>query len=321
MRSWSPINAVRALVAIAVLSAASVGCSGGADALGSSGAIAAETTTGPSGSSGGAHPSTSDPWTQAPRMRDFDSAGFSDPTTIDNPWFPMVPGRRLVWKGHAFEKGRRVSRKVVFIATDMTKVVGGVETRVIQELDFDDGVLSEKEIAFFAQDDKGNIWQMGQFPEELAGEDILKTPIWIHGVRDARAGVSMKGHPVLGLPSYAQGLGPDVGWNDRAETFALDSHACSALDCYTGVMVVREFNPGERNASQLKYYAQGIGTVRVDWRGSGEKEREEMVLVSISRLDVRGLARLDRDVLDQDHLGFELSPKVYGVTDAIEPAA
>jgi hypothetical protein len=210
---------------------------------------------------------------------------------------------------------------VVFTATDMTKIVAGVRARVIQELDFDDGELGEQEIAFFAQDDDGNVWQLGQFPEEIEHGEVVATPIWIHGAHDAHAGVTMKGHPIVGTPSYAQGWGPEFGWNDRAETFAVDTRTCSAIACYTGVMVAREYNPGEPHAAQLKYYASGVGNVRVGWRGSGEKEREELVLVSITRLSADELRALDRDVLAQDARGYEAMPDVYGTTEPIEPAS
>jgi hypothetical protein len=253
------------------------------------------------------------------RLRDFHTASFGDPTTIDNPWHPAVPGRRLVFRGHALDRGERVSRKVVIIATGLTKVISGVETRVIRELDFDDGALVEKELTFYAQDDDGNIWQVGEFPEEVEDGEVVKTPIWIDGARGAHAGVAMPGHPVLGTPSYPEGLGPDVGWNDRAEIFAMDTRTCSALACYTGVMIVREFNPGEPQRSQLKYYAPGVGHVRVGWRGAKEDEREELVLVSLTRLGRAELARLHADVLEQDAYGYEVSPRVYGTTDPIEP--
>jgi hypothetical protein len=203
----------------------------------------------------------------------------------------------------------------------MTKVIAGVRTRVVQELDFDDGVLGERELVFLAQDDDGNVWQVGEFPEEVEDGEITKTPMWIHGAHGARAGVMMKAVPIVGTPSYAEGWGPQFGWNDRGETFAVDARTCSAIACYTGVMVVREYNPDEANAAQLKYYAPGVGAVRVGWRGSAEEEREELALVSITRLGAGELADLDREVLAQDARGYEAMPDVYGTTEPIQPPA
>ena len=36
---------------------------------------------------------------------DFDPANFSNPTAVTNPYFPLVPGTRFTWKGHALDEG------------------------------------------------------------------------------------------------------------------------------------------------------------------------------------------------------------------------
>jgi hypothetical protein len=210
----------------------------------------------------------------------------------------------------------------VSVDTNLTKEIAGIQTRVVLERDYNDGELVERDVLFFAQDDAGNVWQLGEFPAELEGGRVVKTPIWIHGIRGARAGAAMQSEPGVGTPSYAGGWGPAVGWNDRSRVIATDERTCVPVACYTNVLVVREFNPDEPGASQLKLYASGVGNVRVGWRGPKEEEREELVLVRMEMLDTSELARAHREVLEQDREGFEVSPKVYGTTSRIEaPAA
>src|SRR5256885_7684601 len=124
-------------------------------------------------------------------------------------WFPLKPGTRLVYAGTTIEDdGKAVPRRLVSIVTDLTKVIGGVRTVVVWDVDYKDGQLAETEIAFFAQDNDGNVWLLGEYPEEWEGGKFLKAPVWLHGREEARAGIAMKAKPQVGTPSYAQARGP-----------------------------------------------------------------------------------------------------------------
>jgi hypothetical protein len=252
--------------------------------------------------------------------KDFASATFSDSTNIDNPWLPLTPGTRWTWQGHAYDGKDRVRRKVVITVTDLTKVIGGVRAVVVYDLDYNDGRVEEAEIALFAQDDEGNVWHFGQYPEEYEDGEIVKTPTWIAGFEGARAGIAMKGDPQMGTPSYAQGWGPAVGWNDRAKTAEMGAETCVPVACYPDVLVVREFSRTEPGAFQTKYYAPGIGNVRVGWGGPNEEEREEMVLVDLDHLDADAMAELRTTVLEQETRAYRISKDVYGKTPPMEQA-
>lgn len=250
---------------------------------------------------------------------DFDPANFSRPIDVTNPWFPLVPGTRFTWEGHATDDDERVDRKVIFTVTDLTKVVDGVRTIVAWDRDYNDGELEEVELAFFAQDDDGNVWHFGQYPEELDGRTIVKTPTWIAGLHGARAGITMQAYPRLDTPSYAEGWGgSDVNWTDRGQVDQLGQQTCVPVDCYTGVLVIDEFNPEEPGAHQLKYYARQVGGVRVGWRGAQEEEREVLVLVAYEHLSPAEMDGLRRIVLAQEARAYRISPNVYGQTQPID---
>lgn len=142
-------------------------------------------------------PTPSDPIS----AEDFDPDNFGDPTVVDNPFFPLRPGTQFRWEGHATDGGERISRAVVFTVTDLTKVIGGVRTVVAWDRDYNDGHLDEVELAFFAQDDDGNVWHFGQYPEEYDGREIVKTPTWIAGLEGARPGVPCRRCTRRGRPA------------------------------------------------------------------------------------------------------------------------
>jgi hypothetical protein len=90
------------------------------------------------------------------------------------------------------------------------------------------------------------------------------------------------------------------------------------VDCYGDVLVMREFGLDLPGASQLKYYAPGVGTVRIGWMGPNEEEREEMVLVSIERLTTEEMDELRDTVIAQDQRGYDWVPELYGATSPVE---
>jgi hypothetical protein len=194
---------------------------------------------------------------------EFDPANFSDSTNIDNEWFPLVPGNKLVLKGLA--DGRH--RRVVFIATDLTKVINGVRTVVMWNRDYQSGRLAESELAFFAQDDDRNVWNLGRYVEEYDNGQFTGAPnTWIAGIADAEGGVHMPGEPEAGGPEYAQGFAPDIDFLDCAKVVAKDEGGplCVPLDCYEHILVTEVTSPLDAGSGhQRKYHAKDIGIVQI----------------------------------------------------------
>jgi hypothetical protein len=250
----------------------------------------------------------------------YDAARFSHPTTIDNPWQPLQPGMQFVYMGRTIEGTERVGHRLVSTVTDLTKVIDGVRTVVVWDRDFSAGQLVEAEIAFFAQDDAGNVWELGEHPEAYENGKIVESPTWIHGVDRARAGIFMKAAPRAGTPSYSLGLGPAVGFTDRARVLAVRDRTCIPARCFSRVLLVDEFNPDQPGKHQLKYYAPGVGNVRVGWSGTKEDSKETLVLVAIERLGARGMAKARSEALKLEASAYRTTRSVYGHTTPAEAA-
>lgn len=257
--------------------------------------------------------------TAAPHVRaeDYDRRRFDASTRIDNRWFPLTPGTRLVYEGSTIEEGRRTPHRVVSTVTDLTKVIDGVRNVVVWERDFAAGRLVEAELALIAQDRDGAVWRFGEYPEEYENGKLVATPAWIHGLQGAKAGISMQARPRTGTPSYAQGLGPKVDWKDRAKILKVDHRTCVPTGCYDDVVVADEFTREEPGAHQLKYYAPGLGNVRVGWRGN-DPSKETLVLTDIRRLDAQGMARARTEALKLEDRAYRISTDVYARTPRAE---
>jgi hypothetical protein len=251
----------------------------------------------------------------------IDLSKFSAPTMVTNAWFPLAPGQHWIYTGAATIDGERLSRKVELTITDLTKEIGGVRSVVAYELDYTDGILGEAEIVLWAQDDDGVVWRMGEYPEVYEDGELVETPVWIHGFEGALAGIAMQPEPQPYTPSYAQGWGPAVEWNDRGRIFEVGSLTCVKAGCFKDVLVIDEFSRDEPDAHQLKYYARGFGNVRVGWAGAREQEQEVLGLVKFEMLSAAALGRVRTATLAQDARGYTTSPKVYGQTEPAQPPA
>jgi hypothetical protein len=250
---------------------------------------------------------------------DFAKAKFDRSTTIDNKWFPLKPGTQLHYMGSSVEDGQRLHHRVVFTITDMTKVIDGIEAVVAWDRDYTTGKLVEEELVFFAQDNDGNVWHLGQYPEVFENGKLVETPAWITGLKGARAGVFVRANPRLGSSDYSQGFAPKpINWIDRARVYKTGVHTCVPAGCFDDVTVLEEFELDKPDAFQLKYHAPGVGDVRVGWRGAGEDTRETLVLERIVHLDADGLAEARAEAMRLEARAYRFSKYVYGQT---EPAS
>jgi hypothetical protein len=256
-----------------------------------------------------------DPKAASKQFEDFNPAGFTRPTQITNAWMPLKPGTRFVYEGRNVEDdGTVVPHRLVINVTDLTKVIGGVPSLVTWDLDYSDGELVEAELAFYAQDDGGTVWRMGEYPEEYEDGKVIQTPAWIHGVEKAVAGIEMRAEPQPGTPSYSQGWGPGVGFTDRAQVDQTGQKIKGPMGSYDDVLVIAEVSGAETDAQQLKYFARGVGNVGVAWRGKGEKTKETLDLVKVEQLSPAELAKVRAEALKLEKSAYARSKNVYAPT-------
>jgi len=251
------------------------------------------------------------------QLRDFDPASFPALPKIDNEWNPLLPGHELVLEGRSTIEGQRGKHEIIATATDLTKVIDGVRTTVVWERDVSRGQLLESEIYFAAQDVDGNVWLLGEYPAEYEDGKFAKAPdVWIAGVAGARAGVSMRADPQTGTSSYLQGLAPAVEFKDRAKVARTGLRNCVPFDCFDDVLLIREWAPLEpQEGFQLKYYAPGVGNMRVG--AEGGKQQEILVLTDARTADAAGMAEARAAALELEAHAYEGS-KVYRTTAPLE---
>ena len=257
--------------------------------------------------------------TAGKEVEDFYPNNFARPTVIDNPWFSVKPGMQSVFEGYTDEGGQAVHHRVVHSVTDLTKVIGGVRTVVVWIVDYSNDQLIEKEVCFYAQDDGGTVWYLGEHPEVYKDGQFVEAPTWIHGLAGASAGIKMKAKPQLGMPDYSSGWGPGVGFTDRALIYQMGQRISVPFGNYEDTLVIAESSQTEPNAFQLKSFARGVGTVRIGWRGA-DATHETLELVDRVKLSPEALAQVRVAALELEKHAYEFSKDVYAQTSPAESA-
>ena len=251
--------------------------------------------------------------------KDFDRGDFPAAAKVDNRWYPLTPGTQYVLEGRSSRGRGRLPHRVVFTVTDLTKVVDGVRSMVMFDRDYNGGVLAEAELAFHAQDEAGNVWNMGEYPEEYEDGKFSGAPdTWLTGTAAAKAGILMRVAPRTGTSSYSQGVAPAIEFSDKAKVSRTGAKTCVPAGCYDDVLVTDEWNPSEPDAHQLKFYAQGVGNVRVEFSGGKEKEHETLVLTKVAHLDDGAMAEIRAQSLKLDKRAYTAAKDVYGHTQPAE---
>jgi hypothetical protein len=257
--------------------------------------------------------------TSCAEVQKFTSASFPSVPRINNTYQPWVPGMQFVLDGFVTgDDGLQHPHQIETTVTNFTKVINGVRTLVVFDRDFQDGVLQESEVFFQAQAADGAVWNIGEYPEEYENGVLAGAPsTWITGVERAKGGIGMLAHPTLGSPAYAQGIATSVGFFDCAVVYATGQHTCVPVRCYDSVLVTDEWAPRDlAGGHQRKFYAAGVGTVRVE--AVGGVDPEVLQLTRAARVCGATLTRVLDAVVAQDLRGYAVSPHVYGTTPPIQ---
>jgi hypothetical protein len=205
----------------------------------------------------------------------LDPADFT--TKITNPWWPMKPGSRWVYRETDSEGTKQ---RVVVTVTKRTKLIAnGVMARVVHDVVTEGGKPVEVTDDWYAQDKRGNIWYLGEATTDYEnGKPVSTEGSFEAGVDGAQAGVIMPARPRPGLSYRQEYLKGEA--EDKARIVSLREKAEVPAGFYRRALMTRDVNPLSPKILEFKFYARGVGPV-LAVSVSGGSDREE--LLSFSR--------------------------------------
>ncbi|WP_428938142.1 hypothetical protein [Fontivita pretiosa] len=173
-------------------------------------------------------------------------------------FFILEPGRRMVYHGQ--EDAEQV--RLVIAVTDRTRLIDGVRTRVVREVEHVNGELIEVSWNYLAMDeDNGDLFYFGEDVNIYEdGKLVSHEGAWRSGVNGARFGLLMPGDPQVGM-TFLQERAPGVAL-DEGHIVNLNSVVRTPLGRFRNCAKVEETSALEPGAVSIKYHAPGVGLVQ-----------------------------------------------------------
>lgn len=194
---------------------------------------------------------------QKPRSSDWTSTFDVDKSRLEstgrNRFFVLEPGYSL-----RYESDEETLKITVL---PETKLVDGVETRIVEERETKSGRLVEVSRNYFAIDrTTHDVYYFGEHVDIYRnGKVVAHEGEWLSGVDGARFGLMMPGKPKIGDKFY-QEHAPGKAM-DRCEIIALDGKLKTPAGDFTNCLRAKETSPLEKGVS-YKVYAPGVGLIK-----------------------------------------------------------
>ena len=190
---------------------------------------------------------------------------------VSNPFFPLPVGARWVYRAVTPDG---VERGVVTVK-EGSKDLWGTRARIVRDTARLDGELLEDTFDWFAEDEDGNAWYMGENTTQYeGGEPVGHEGSWKSGVHGALPGVVMLGDPQPGCRYRQEYLAGEA--EDWARVVALEQTVTVAAGHFTGCIKTRERSVIDPDLDEIKYFCPGIGLTLVE---EGD-QREELISYS-----------------------------------------
>jgi hypothetical protein len=199
----------------------------------------------------------------------LDPSGFT--TNIDNKYWPMHPGNHWVYR--EVENGE--AQRVDVTVTNRTKMLGGIEARVVHDRVSRNGETLENTYDWYAQDSHGNLWYLGEDTAEYEnGKLKTKEGSWAYGVDGAQPGVIVPAHPKQGMTYREEYYAGQA--EDAAEVLNVGSQVQVPFGRFRDALLTRNFSSIEPTVEEMKLYAKGVGPV-MELLVSGGSGRTELL--------------------------------------------
>ena len=186
----------------------------------------------------------------------FDPSNFDHPRA--NAYFPLTPGLVLRYRGT--DGPAKFTERVT--VTHRTKRVDGVKATVLHDvLRRADGTVAEATHDWYAGDNAGNVWYLGEATATYDRQGAVKSRggSWEAGVKGAEPGIIMTANP-RPTDAYRQEF-----WRGHAEdqAWTVQVNATVTVPQGTHDHVVRsyEWSRLEKRNISVKFYARGLGII------------------------------------------------------------
>ncbi|MBC7776811.1 MAG: hypothetical protein H7246_15360 [Phycisphaerae bacterium] len=185
------------------------------------------------------------------------ASNFTNSTTITNQYFPIDLGKKYIYEGQTADGYERIETQRI----TKSKTILGIACVVVNDKAWVDGKLVEDTEDWYAQDNAGNVWYMGEYSTDFNPNGSVKDHdgSWEAGVDCAKPGINMLAEPKVGI-SYRQ----EYYFNnaeDEAEVVETGLTVTIPFGTFTNCVKIKEWTDLEPDQIGYKVYAPGIGMI------------------------------------------------------------
>lgn len=185
---------------------------------------------------------------------------FSHPRDITNPYLPLAKLKQDILEGT--EGGKKVHiERTLMPNKHKTFTIGNqtIEALAMEDREFEDGALAEVATDYFAQDDAGTVYYLGEDVDEYTNGKVTgHEGAWLLGKDTEKPGVILPGHPKIGDKFKTEDVSKEISEDD--EVISLSEDVIVPAGSYQNCVKVREHLSD--GTTEFKYYAKGVGVVR-----------------------------------------------------------
>ncbi len=187
-------------------------------------------------------------------------AQFSHPRDITNPYLPLAALSQDVLEGKEDDMKMRIERTT---KPDIHKTfkIGEqtVDTLCVEDREFINGALAEVTLDYFAQDDNGIVYYLGEDVDEYKnGKIVGHDGGWLFGRDTQSPGILLPGKPKVGDKFMSEDVSQAI--HEEDEIVSLSETGTTPAGTYEHCIKLKEIQAdGE---VEYKYFAKGIGVVR-----------------------------------------------------------
>lgn len=176
-------------------------------------------------------------------------------STGRNPYFVLEPGYQLLLK-----KAEGPDTLTVTVLNE-TRTVDGVETRVVEERETENGQLLEVSRNYFAiSKDTRDLFYFGEDVDIYKdGKVTGHGGAWLAGVDGAKPGLMLPGEPKAGM-RFLQEQAGDVA-RDRSEVVSTSTEATTPAGKFTHCLKVSDDSATKKEDPETKVYAPSVGLI------------------------------------------------------------
>lgn len=185
---------------------------------------------------------------------------FSHSREITNPYLPLAKLKQDILEGTEagkkihIERTARPDKHKTFTIGNQT-----IDALVVEDREIEDGALAEVATDYFAQDDAGTVYYLGEDVDEYTNGKITgHEGAWLFGKDTQNPGVVLPGHPKIGDKFKTEDVSKDI--NEDDEVISLSEDVIVPAGTYQNCVKVREHLAD--GTTEYKYYAKGVGVVR-----------------------------------------------------------